>query len=147
MSSIVVGIDGSPNSHVALAWAMREAALRHTPLTVLTVHPTVSSHATGNPVSFPGDAARVDEARRAAEEAVSKAAAELGQAPAVTVRAVNGYPAAELIGESRDADMVVVGSRGNGGFSRLLLGSVSTQVAHHATCPIVVVPSHREAAA
>jgi nucleotide-binding universal stress UspA family protein len=58
----------------------------------------------------------------------------------VTVRAVNGFPAQELIEASRDADLLVVGSRGGGGFARLMMGSVSDQAVRHAYCPVVVVP-------
>jgi nucleotide-binding universal stress UspA family protein len=81
-----------------------------------------------------------EKARHAAEEAVSKAASRLGDArPAsVTVRAVSGIPAQELINASHGADLLVVGSRG-GGFAGLRMGSVSSQVVHHAACPVVVV--------
>jgi nucleotide-binding universal stress UspA family protein len=73
---------------------------------------------------------------------VQKAVSQVGDpGPAsVTVRAVSGLPAHELVGASADADLVVVGSRGGGGFSRLLLGSVTNQVVAHATCPVVVIP-------
>jgi len=57
----------------------------------------------------------------------------------VTVRAVSGIPAQELINASHDADLLVVGSRGGGGFAGLRMGSVSSQVVHHAACPVVVV--------
>jgi nucleotide-binding universal stress UspA family protein len=59
----------------------------------------------------------------------------------VRVQGVSGFPAEVLLTAGRDADMIVVGSRGSGGFSRLLLGSVSSQVAHYAQCPVVVIPS------
>jgi nucleotide-binding universal stress UspA family protein len=52
--------------------------------------------------------------------------------------------AEELVNASRDADMLVVGSRGGGGFARLLMGSVSSQVVHHASCPVVVIPGPRQ---
>ncbi len=58
----------------------------------------------------------------------------------MTVRAVSGVPAGELIKAAEGADPLVVGSRGSGGFGQLRLGSVSSQVTHHATCPVVVVP-------
>jgi nucleotide-binding universal stress UspA family protein len=56
------------------------------------------------------------------------------------VKAVSGGPVEELIEASRTADLLVLGSRGAGGFARLLMGSIATQVAHHAYCPIVIIP-------
>lgn len=61
----------------------------------------------------------------------------------VTVSAINGFPAEALINASADADLVVVGTRGGGGFPHLHLGGVSSQVVHHAKCPVVVVPHAR----
>jgi nucleotide-binding universal stress UspA family protein len=144
MPGITVGIDGSHNSLQALGWAMREAALQHSPLTVLTVHEVAANHWTGHPLIEPGvDNPAQEKHRQAAEEAVAKVASELGgQRPAsVTVRAVTGFAAPELIDASQDSDLLVVGSRGGGGFARLLLGSVTSQVVHHAACPVVVVPT------
>jgi nucleotide-binding universal stress UspA family protein len=145
MTGITVGIDGSHDAYRALEWAMREAAVRHVPLTVATVHEVMVSGWTGQPIVFPVDQADVEKARQAAEEMVAKAAAQLGesQPASVTVRAVNGLPAQELIEASRDADLLVVGSRGGGGFARLMLGSVSDKVMRHAHCPVVVVPGPR----
>lgn len=145
MAEIIVGVDGSHDAHRALEWAMKEAAIRHVPLTVVTVHEVAVSGWTGQPIILPMDQSEVDKARQAAEEAVAKAAAQLGesQPAAVTVRAVNGLAAQELIEASRDADLLVVGSRGGGGFARLMLGSVSDKVARHAHCPVVVVPGPR----
>jgi len=141
MPGIVVGIDGSEHSQRVLEWAMREAALQQAPLTVLTVHQVAGSHWTGNPIIYPEDRPEQERARQAAEEAVDKAASQLGGArPAsVTVRAVSGLPAQELVAASRDADLVVVGSRGGGGFAGLLMGSVSAQVVRHAACPVAVI--------
>jgi nucleotide-binding universal stress UspA family protein len=143
MPGITVGIDGSPHSARALEWAVNEAATRHCPVTVLTVHPVPMSGWTGNPITLPRDPEDAEDAYHAAEEMTQKIVSQLGDAkPAsVTVRAVTGYPAEELIDASRDADLVVVGSRGAGGFARLLIGSVSSQVMHHAHCPVVMVPS------
>ncbi len=145
MPGITVGIDGSDNAHHALIWAMKEAAQREVPLTVLTVHETLASYWTGHPVTFAGDDERVAHARQAAEQAVAEVAKELGNdsQPQVTVTAINGFAARALIEASADADLLVVGTRGGGGFPHLNLGAVSSQVVHHARCPIVVVPYGR----
>jgi nucleotide-binding universal stress UspA family protein len=142
MPGILVGIDGSHHSERALEWAMKEAALRHTPLTVLAVHQAVMGW-TGEADSFPGDAEVTERVRVAAQEATDKVLAGLGAArpEQVTVEAVNGIPAEALVRAAAGADLIVVGSRGAGGFARLALGSVSSQVAHHAPCPMVIVPS------
>jgi len=143
MSGITVGIDGSGHSSRALEWAFKEGAIRHAPVTVLTVHSVPMSGWTGNPVKLPRDAADLESERQAAEELTAKALGQLGDAQpsSVTVRAIIGFPAEELIEASRTADLMVVGSRGAGGFARLLIGSVSGQVVQHAHCPVVVVPS------
>jgi nucleotide-binding universal stress UspA family protein len=145
MPGITVGVDGSHAAQPALDWAVKEAGIRHAPLTVLTVHPVASNHWTGHAVVVPADDAERDNAQHAAEAAAAKAAEGLGDAkPAsVTVRAVSGIAAQELITASQDADLLVVGARGGGGFGELMLGSVSSQVAHHAKCPVVIVPSHK----
>jgi nucleotide-binding universal stress UspA family protein len=140
MSGIIVGFDGSVHAQRALEWAVKEAAVRDEPLTVLTVWRTAVGY-WGAPVMYPGDKESADNARAAAQDAVEKAMAAVGDKPAsVRVRAVSGIAAAELVAESAGADLLVIGSRGTGGFARLLLGSVATQVTHHAHCPVVVVP-------
>jgi len=145
MPGIVVGVDGSANSERALDWAMKEAAGRHAPLTVLAVHQALKSYWTGKPVTLSEDSAEIAKTREAAEQMTQRAASRLGDArPAsVNVHMVDGFPAEELIDASHDADLVVVGSRGGGGFGRLMMGSVSSQVVHHAACPVVVVPHER----
>ena len=142
MPGIIVGIDGSVHSENALEWAIKEAAIRHAPLTVIIVHPVIAGFS-GRAVAYPTDDALVDKARETAREVVDKALAQLGGPgpETVTIQAVSGFPAEVLITAGRDADMIVVGSRGSGGFSRLLLGSVSSQVTHHAQCPVVVIPA------
>jgi nucleotide-binding universal stress UspA family protein len=143
MSGIVVGIDGSHNASHALEWAMTEAAVRESPLTVIAVNSVPASYWSGAPVELPGDQDRVAEIRKTAEEAVAKTAEKLGASrpESVTVTAISGFPAQTLVDASSGADMLVVGSRGGGGFAQLLLGSVSQQVVHHAHCPVVVVPA------
>ena len=145
MSTIVVGVDESAHSHKALDWAMREGGTRHAALTVLTVIPTMASPWTGNPLAVPHADEAIQHATQAVEEAVAKSAASITgpQPPSVSVRVFTGFPAQALVDASHDAELVVVGSRGAGGFATALMGSVSNQVAHHATCPIVIVPSER----
>ena len=122
---------------------MREAALRQVPLTVLAVHPVALSAWTRAPISFPEDKSDEENARTAAQNSADKAASKLsgGPPPSVTVRAVSGSPAEELINASEGADLLVVGGRGEGGFGRLRVGSVTNQVVHHAQVPVVIVPA------
>ena len=141
MSGIIVGVDGSGHSHRALEWAMAEAAIRQAPLTVITVAQTVISH--WGAIHYPEDTALTERTRQAIEEAIEKTRAKLGDPgpTSVTIEMVTGMPAEEILKAARGADMIVVGSRGVGGFSRLLLGSVSAQLTHHSPCPVVVIPA------
>ncbi|MGP7998633.1 MAG: universal stress protein [Streptosporangiaceae bacterium] len=141
MPGIVVGYDGSAHSERSLEWAMKEAQLRHAPLTVLAVHQVAVSAWTRAPITYPVDEQDVARARTAAQESVDKVASQVGgERPAITVQAVSGVAAEELIKAGENADLLVVGSRGSGGFGRLLLGSVSSQTVHHAPCPVTVIP-------
>ena len=141
MSGIIVGVDGSGHSQRALEWAMKEAAVRHVPLSVLTVHPAIKGYY-GGMVTGPQDVELTEKAQAAVREEADKALAQLdGPHPeSVTVNAVHGFPVEELINASKEADMVVLGSRGVGGFTRLMLGSTAGQVVQHAHCPVVIVP-------
>jgi nucleotide-binding universal stress UspA family protein len=146
MAGIVVGIDGSEQAYQALRWAMREAAVHQTALTVLQVIPAMASPWTGNELVVPDGDAAVARASSSAREAVAKASAELGdrQPASVSVRAFTGFPVPALIEASQAADLLVVGSRGEGGFANLLIGSTSYQVSHHSQCPVVIVPFGRD---
>ena len=141
MSGIIVGVDGSGHSQRALGWAMREAAIRQVPLTVITVSEGIRGYYTPM-VIYPDDAARTEETRQLAQAETDKVLAGLdGPHPdSVTVKAVHGFPVEELINASQDADMIVLGSRGAGGFTRLMMGSVSSQVTQHARGPVLIVP-------
>jgi nucleotide-binding universal stress UspA family protein len=141
MPGITVGVDGSDNSRKALEWAVREAGAHGMGLTVVAVHQVATNHWTGHPLTFPEDQPATEAVRQAAEDAVQKALSQAGEpAPAsVTVRAVSGIPAQELIAASQDSDLVVIGSRGGGGFARMVVGSVSNQVVAHAASPVVVI--------
>ena len=145
MPGVVVGVDGSDHSRQVLEWAVKEAGLRKASLTVITVKQVAGNPWTGSKQVYPADQAEADKMRQAAEEATQKAVDAAGApGPAsVTVRAVSGIPAQEMINASNDADLVVVGARGGGGFARLMMGSVSNQVAHHSAAPVVVIPVGR----
>jgi len=141
MPGIIVGIDGSTHSRQALEWAVNEAAARHAPLTVLTVHQVLASY-WGGPVLADQDLAkRAGEAAQEETDILLEKFGEEERPPTVTVLAATGVPAEELLDAAADADMIVVGARGAGGFKRLLMGSVCTQVTHHAHCPVVVIPA------
>jgi nucleotide-binding universal stress UspA family protein len=137
--TILVGVDGSPPSRTALTWAAAEAADHGADLVVLTVWertllpPMGSGGVPQSPVPDP--------AQRATEDLLAVIRAELGEDPPVVVqpRAKEGSPAKILIEESAGADLLVVGSRGRGGFIGLVLGSVSQHVAAYAKCPVTVV--------
>lgn len=139
MSGIIVGADGSARSRRALGWAVREAALRHAPLTVITV-PEIPAGLRGSGLMYLPDHAMAERARKAVQLDVARELSELGRPVSVTVLARGGHPAHQLLEAARGADMIVLGSRGAGGFARLLTGSVSTQVSQHARCPVVIVP-------
>ncbi len=141
MPGIIVGVDGSGHSQRALEWAMNEAAMRHAPLTILTVHPAIVGYF-GAMVTSPADLDLTEQTQAAVKVEADKVLAGLsGPHPeSVTVRAAHGYPVEELVSASKDADMVVLGSRGVGGFTRMLLGSTAGQVVQHAHCPVLIVP-------
>ena len=143
MPGIIVGVDGSGHSHGALEWAIHEAAIRHAPLTVLTVQQAMRSFWAG-PMIYPEDTELAENARKLAQEETDEALGELAEdarPPEVTVLGVPGLPAEEILAVAKDADMIVVGSRGAGGFKKLLMGSVASQVTHHAHIPVVVIPA------
>lgn len=143
MSGILVGVDGSDHSRRALSWAMHEAAHHHTPLTVMTVHTAPVRPATRiywNVPDLPDESFDPKTLRTAVQEMVGTVAKENGETPPeVTVTIATGDPAQELVKASGGADLLVVGSRGSGAFAQLLMGSVSSKVAHHAACPVVII--------
>ncbi|OJX93895.1 nucleotide-binding universal stress UspA family protein [Salana multivorans] len=139
---IVVGVDGSPSARIALAAAIEEAVLWDAELVVVGGVPL----ATGSGV-LPWLPANVDRAQLLADvEAglkvvVEEVRAASGHDLAITSRVLDGSGAALLIEFSTAVDLVVVGSRGRGGFAGMLLGSTSQSVLHHAACPVLVVPA------
>ena len=140
MPGIVVGVDGSGHSRKALERAANEAAAHGAPLTVLTIHQAVRD-VYGSVSHYTEDAGLTDKAREAAQAETDQVLAGISSRPAsVTVTAVHGLPVDELIKASQGADMLVLGRRGQGGFARLTMGSVTSQVAHHAHCAVLIVP-------
>lgn len=133
---IVVGVDGSPSSQGALRWAAEEARLRQADLVV--VHAWQMPYTGVYP--YVGDAYDTAVFQRAADETVDQVLADIDvpEEVSVTRKVVYEPPAKAILDAATDADLVVVGARGLGGFAGMLLGSVSQHVAHHATCPVVV---------
>ncbi len=137
---IVVGVDGSDESLAALRWALREAALRGASLLVL--HAWAYPAAVGFPTMRLVDPGVMKESSEALlADAVRNATAGAPSTVAIDPVVTEGAAARALVDASEGADLLVVGARGHGGFLGLVLGSVATQVVHHATCPVVVVPS------
>ena len=139
---IVVGIDGSESSVLATRWAADEALMRDATLDLVCAWdlPAYTDGYGYGPAAVTDDLAQ--ELTKVAEENLAAALREArAQAPDVRAqtRAVEGQAARILLAESRDADLLVVGSRGLGGFRELLLGSISQQCAHQAACPVVIV--------
>jgi nucleotide-binding universal stress UspA family protein len=144
MSLIVVGVDHSAGAKEALRFALEEAELRQTTLRAVHAWQFGYIGATGLEGGFPAVGSGLQEVRDAAGAALEATVREaIPDARGVEIeqRIVEGPPAGVLLEESRGADLLVVGSRGHGGFAQLLLGSVSQQCAQHAECPVVIVRS------
>jgi nucleotide-binding universal stress UspA family protein len=137
---IVVGVDGSEHSDRALAWAIEEAKLREARLQVVSVW-HVPALVYGAPGFTPPIGPDVGKAFRDVASETATAAAQTARDGGVEadVEVDQGQTVDKLLEAAEGADMLVVGSRGHGGFSGLMLGSVSAQCAHHAPCPIVIV--------
>jgi len=145
---VVVGMDGSDYSDRALDWALRRAGASGAALHAVRVWAPLRTPVL-KAVGWSTSRGREVQAQHEEEEAQRQLAAALERRPlppgaSARASAVEGQAADRLVAAADGAELLVVGSRGTGGFARLLIGSVSTQCAHHATCPVVVVPSgHR----
>jgi nucleotide-binding universal stress UspA family protein len=139
MGKIIVGVDGSPASKAALRWAFEEAGLRRLPLTAIYAYeyPIVSTTSQALHLLETDFAAY----RAAGERILDEALNEVAVNTSVQLERVvtERPPAAALIEAAGEDDLLVVGSRGHGGFAGLMLGSVSEQCARHARSPVVVV--------
>ena len=167
MARIVVGVDASPGALRALTWAADEARLRLAPLEVVHAY---HAQALAAPLSFPSETALPGQVAAAGPRPTEEELAKTAELQAEFQQAIRGQadellehllgeageaiegidvrptvvedrnPAEALVELSHDADLLVVGARGRGGFTSLLLGSVSQAVVHHARCPVVVIP-------
>lgn len=140
---IVVGVDGSAGARRALEWAVGEARLRGARL--VAVHAWQAPSLAGVVAPFEAPATRDTELferiEASAEELLRNELAAVDTAELEVDQLVaTRNPADALLDAARDSDLLVVGTRGYGGFTGLLLGSVSQQVSHHAPCPVVIVP-------
>jgi len=140
MNTIVIGIDGSETANEALRVAADEARLHDARLRIVVVWQLSSLMYGSGYAAFDEDTLNAvrDRAQRIADKARAMVA-ELAPTVECDAAVLEGQPADALLGASKDADLIVVGSRGLGGFKRLMLGSVSDQVVHHAPCPVLVV--------
>lgn len=134
---ILVGVDGSENSVRALRWALAEARVRGDAVELLhTWHFPYMADPTGM-VPYPTSA--LEECGAAILADALKAVEADTHGVVTTTSVVQGAGAGPLIEASREADLLVIGRRGHGGFLTLVMGSVAQQVAAHAHCPVVVV--------
>ncbi len=145
---IVVGVDSSDGAKAALRFALMEAKLRQATLRVVHTWRFGYIGVSGIEGFSPVVGADLGDLRRTAEVALDAVMHEVApDADGVVIerRVSEGAPATVLVDESRQADLLVVGSRGHGGFAGLLLGSVSQQCAQHAACPVVIVHAKAKA--
>lgn len=133
--TIVVGVDGSPSANAATEWAAQEAELRHAKLDLV--------HAWNYPnLGYGGYVAVLEDFEKDAGAVLEQVAEEVRKAhPDLELQStlVQGPTAQSIIEKAKQADMVVVGSRGKGGFTGLLLGSVGQQLVHHCPAPVVII--------
>lgn len=137
MGTIVVGVDGSSTSKSALRWAVKLAPALGCTIEAVTAweFPVIVTMAGGG--VLPGTWVPEDDAKNVLEGTINEIA------PHANVRAViaEGHPAHVLLEASKRAEILIVGSRGLGGFRGALLGSVSSAVSQHAQCPVLVIPA------
>lgn len=143
MRKIVVGVDESAEAVAALSWALENAGAEDN---VLIIHAwQMPTYEAMDPMMY--DPSEIESGAKRVVDLTLEAAIERARAadadrelPQIDASVGRGHPGRLLIEASSDADLLVVGSRGHGGFVGLLLGSVSTYAVHHAQCPVVVIP-------
>lgn len=142
MYTVVVGVDESDGARKALERGLAEARVHGGRVVVVHAYQPLSGYYPYSAVDGQHLRAGIeDEARQAAEDFMSRLLADLGETD-VPIEPVltRGRASEALLARCADADVIIVGSRGHGGFTGLLLGSVSQQVVNHASCPVLVVP-------
>ncbi len=141
MNKIVVGVDDSESAREALAWAVEEARLRGAKVEVVHawVEPAVFSYSAPPITLEQMQDAFEEQAEAEVKESIAAVVGDQDPGVEISSTVMYGTAAKVLVEAAADADMLVVGSRGRGGFKGLLLGSVSTQCAHHAPCPVVII--------
>lgn len=157
MGTIVVGVDGSTGSDAALRWALDEASLRSARVRVVHAYQSpelsyIEFGGAGGAMGAPMFGEDAEEVHRAAEaeavelieDTLSRVGGDANESLEIERAAIAGRAAQSLIESARGAELLVVGSRGRGGFVGLLLGSVSQQCAQHPPCPVVILPPAEE---
>jgi nucleotide-binding universal stress UspA family protein len=142
VARIVVGVDGSPSSKDALRWAVRQAGLTGATVAALITWHLPQFTGTGGYAWPPVGGPETTELARLAEKVLTDAITETGAAEGlapITAQVRQGHAAQALLEAAAEADLLVVGSRGHGGFAEALLGSVSQRCVQHAPCPVVIV--------
>ncbi len=143
MARIIVGVDGSPASAKVLAVALEEAATHGMPLVVVAVHVSPASAPAWGMPSMRPKREDLAETEKGVDQLVAQAVAgraDFGQVD-LTIRVLAGVPTEVLLAQAKRDDHLIIGSRGVGGWRRALLGSVSSDVVHSATCQVTVVPT------
>jgi nucleotide-binding universal stress UspA family protein len=142
MGKIVVGVDGSADARRALVWALEEAAFRDAVLEVVYAwRVPMAVMPAGMPVPAPDHDEYEHAARALVENEVAQALGETAARPPVHTLVMEGRPYDVLLSHAGNADLLVLGSRGAGPISELLLGSVSLHCVRHTTSPIAIVPA------
>src|ERR1700756_3403937 len=140
---VLVCVDGSAASDAAVAWGAREAIMRRLPITLMhAIPPVVVSWPVG-PLYADMPEWQKDNAQHAISQARKTLSASLGSSepPEIRTEVVYSSVVPALIDASTEAWMIVAGSQGLGAVGRLLLGSVTTGLVHHAHCPVAVIHS------
>ena len=133
---IVVGMDGSAGSELALRWAVEQARR-----TGGTVHAVAAwEYPVNYGAAYLEDRADWAQDARTALKTALERVVDGADGPTIEQHVVQGHPVRVLLDAAADADLLVVGTRGHGGFTGMLLGSVSQHLSAHSPCPVVVVP-------